>query len=343
MKLLNILGYAVLVGVLLAIVAWMHVVKVEVGQTGVLTEEWGKGLIQKDFPPGYHLDLGPLHSWVKFDTTVQTLSMTKHDAEGALQIKSADGANVTMDVTVKYQIKPGECWILRKELGIGDSYKIKVRNEAIDALRPVFGAMITEDFYNPNLREAKAKEAARVLSQRLSGLHVNLVQILVRDLSFEKAYEDQIKGKALAQQDVEVNRAQREAAKFAGDTKKIEAETEAKVLVIKSQLEKDKRSLTADNEKAIESLTADGAKYVTEQKADADLYAAQKQALADLLIKNAEAKGQELRQKALQGSGASNLIALEAARNLKFDRIVLSTLDNNILDIVDLARKLGAK
>ncbi|MDP7345369.1 MAG: hypothetical protein QF767_18880, partial [Alphaproteobacteria bacterium] len=65
-------------------------------------------------------------------------------------------------------------------------------------------------------------------------------------------------------------------------------------------------------------------------------------ASANLLTKNAEAEAQRLRQTALQGSGAKNLVALEAAKNLNLTKIIISTLDNNVLDLPSLAKKLGS-
>ena len=343
MKMLNGLALLVLLLVIALAALRMSAVKVRPGQVGILTEEWGSGLVQEDYGPGFHLDLGPLHSWAIFDTTVQSLSMVaaSREGEGALQVKSADGATVTMDITIKFRIKPGECWALRKELGVGNSYKTKVRNESLDALRDVFGAMTTEDFYIPEKREERAKQTKTALAERLDRLHVELIQILVRDVSFEESYEQRIKEGAVATQQAEVNMALRNAAFFKGETDKVIAETKAKVTVINQNLEKSRRELTSEMEVLIAKIEADSERYVIETKSDADLFAAEKIATAELLVKNAEADAQKMRQTALRGSGASNLIALEAAGNLQLTRFTVSTLDTDVLDLKALAKKLG--
>ncbi|MCA8968635.1 MAG: hypothetical protein KDC95_02585 [Planctomycetes bacterium] len=342
MKMLNGLSLVVLLVVAILLGLRSCTLKVRPGEVGVLTEEWGQGLVEEDYGPGFHLDLGPLHSWAVFDTTVQSLSMVAKSPEGALQVKSADGATVTMDITIKFHIKQGECWSLRKELGTGDSYKTKVRNESLDALRDVFGGMTTEDFYIPEKREEKAALTKTALSKRLDVLHVHLVDILVRDVSFEESYEQRIKEGAVATQQAEVNAALRNAAFYRGETQKVEAESTAKVTVINQGLEKTRRELTSDNEVKIAKIQADSERYVIEQRADADLFAAEKEATALLLVKNAEAQAKELLQTSLQGSGAKNLIALEAARNLQLTTFTLSTLDTDLLDIGKLAEKLGS-
>ncbi len=342
MKAIQFVAAGVILLALVAIGARSLVVRVPIGQIGVKTEEWGEGLVQKDFEPGFHMDLGPLHSWELFDSTVQTLSMIAAAPAGPLKVKSADGQTVNLDVTIKYRVKPGECWLLRKELGVGDSYKTKVRNEAIDAMRPIFGTMRTDDFYNPETRETKSLEAEKFLTTRLNKLHVQLVAILVRDVTFSPSYEKQIKAKALKGQEREVNDAQRDAAEFRGETQKIVAESAAKVTVIDQTLEKTRRELTAENALTIAKINADAQRYVVETRADADLFKAQKLAEAARLLKNAEAEAQRLRREVLQGPGAKNLVALEAARNLDLTKIVISTLDNNLLDLSSFASKLGS-
>ncbi len=361
MKAFNALCWLFLVLLAFGVVARMNVVKVEIGHTGVLTKEWGEGLVQKDYGPGYHWDMGPLHNWDTFDTTVQTLSFNRHNSrqssrgrrgrssrstpqrsEGPLMVKSADGSTVTLDVTIKYQIRKGECWLLRKEMGTGDSYKVKVRNEAIDALRPVFGKMKNEEFYVVGEREKRAEEAEVILRERLKRLHVDTISILIRDLSFDKDYEEKIRKKTESQQKSELNKSETLVKQFAGETDTVKAETEARVTVINQELERQRRELTAENEVAIAKIRADAERFALEQRSDADLYVAEKEADGALLVKNAEAEGQFLRQQSLSGPGAGNLIALEAAQNLNLTKLQISTLATNFIDLGKLAELLGA-
>ena len=345
MKGLRIAAVGVVLMILALVMAYQLVIKIEIGHVGVKTNEWGseQGLVEKDFMPGYHWDLGPMHRWAVFDSTVQTLNMTG-ELRDALVVKSSDGANVTLDVTVKYRIEPGNVWQLRRDQGENEaSYKTKVRNLAINSLRPILGNMKAEHFYNPILRKKMATDSEERLRISLRSIYVELVVILFRDVSFDESYERRIKEKELAKQEAEVNRSKKLAAEKAGITNKIMAETEAKLAVIEETREKTMRELTAENEKTIAAIEVDADRYVTETMADADLYAAQKLADADLLIRNADAKGEHLRKTALQGPGATNLIAIEAAENLTFGTLVISTLENNILDLKSIAEKLGAK
>ena len=130
---------------------------------------------------------------------------------------------------------------------------------------------------------------------------------------------------------------------MAGDTNKIVAETEAKVRVIEETMAKDIQEMSAENEKNVTRIEAEAHQYSIEKRADADLYKAEKLAAADLLLRNAEAEAQQLRQMALTGPGAANLVALETAQSLNFGQLTISTLANNVLDLRALAEKLGAK
>ncbi|PIE22436.1 MAG: hypothetical protein CSA62_12540 [Planctomycetota bacterium] len=352
MKIINHLSWGILALIVLALLARMMVVKVEIGTTGVLTKEWGGGLVQQDFGPGFHWDFGPLHTWALFDTTVQSLHFnsnnskgrSRHDnGEGPLQVKSAEGSTVTLDVTVKFRVEPGKTWQLRRDMGVGDSYKVKVRNEAIDALRPVFGRMDNEEFYEVQSRELRTLEAEKILTERLKKLHVSLIAILIRDVSFDEAYEKRIRDKTELQQQELLNKSETDLRKFEGETNEVKAQTTAMVNVINQNLERQRRELTADNFKTIAKIRADAERYALEQQADANLYATEKKAKGQLLIENAKAEGQRMRQSALQGSGASNLIALEAARNLHIGTLEVSTLQTNFLNLMELAKRLGAQ
>ena len=350
MRTVNLASLLVIAVIGVLIVLRMLTIKIEPGQTGVVNAEWTGGLIEQDFGPGYHWDVGPFHTWSVFDTRVQTLHMTRDTDRGGvgdqyppLLVNSSDGATVTVDVTLKYEIEPKAVWKVRKQFGSGDAYKAKVHNEAIDILRSTLGVLTTEDFYNPVKRRETAVKMEENLAVRLKLLDVRLIAILIRDLVFEKAFEEQIKKKTLAQQDVELNKALTQAADFRGRTAKIQAETDAKVAVINQEKEKTLTTMRAENEKKVAQIRADVRTHVTQLRAEAEFYAAQKEADGTRLMKESEAKGQELRRQAVGAAGGNVLVALELARNLKLGSMAVSTQQVNPLDVDSVMRMLGVK
>ena len=326
-------------------------VDIPVGSAGVRTQLYGfigeKGVEKEDFGPGWHLDLGPVHYWEFFDTTVQMLEMTREPDQGTrqgrddVQVQSADGYAVSVDVTVKYRIKTGMAHRLYQDTGSGTKYQTIVRNEAQQSCMRLFGQMSTEDFYNSEVRRTTADEVRKGLEASLEDNFVEVIDVLIRDVQFDPAYEEKIRSKKLADQEVEVNKSMAKAEEKRGLRQVIEAETERKVLVIEEEKKAELITMEAETDLKIAKITAEAEKYATEKKADADLVQAENRAKGELLVKTAEAEGEKLRNQAMIGVGGSTIVALEAAKNLSFSDVTISTVDVDILDIDKMATRLG--
>ncbi len=352
MKLIDKLSIGVLALVFIAIALRFVLVKVGPGQTGVVNREWTGGFDKQDYAPGYHMSVGPFHTWTIFDTTVQTLHMiSKDDGTGnrlpPLVVKSVDGANVTLDVSVKYKIEKGKAWQILESQGpsqtLSAGYKRRVKDRVTNVLYKKLGTLPTEDFYRPEKREEVEKLMQDSLRTALVELHVELVDILLRDITFEESFEESIKKKALAGQNKELNKAQTIAAEFEGKTKRVESETEAKVVVINQEREKDLTTMKAENDRKVEGIRADYKKKVAETMSDADLYAAVKQADGTRLLKEAEAAGQTMRRQALAIKGAEIYAGLELLKGLNLGDMKISTQAVNPLDVEAMIERFGSK
>lgn len=326
-------------------------IHIPVGKVGVRIQQYSlfgdKGLVRKDFGPGWHRDLGPIDNWELYDSTVQTLEMTKDPATGTragrddVKVQSADGYAISVDVTVKYRIMDGKAHRLYQELGKGSRYKTIVRNEAESACMGLFGTMKTEDFYDPTVRRDKAQGVEEVLLSELQPKSVEVIDVLIRNVEFDPEYENKIRRKKLADQEVEVNKSEARAEEMRGKTQVIEAETKKLVDIVVKEKEAELVKMQAETDLEITKIKAQYEKYATEKQADADVYAAQKNADALRRVRTAEAEGERLRNEALQGAGGDVIVALEAARNLNLSDVTISTLENDLLDIDGMATKLG--
>ena len=165
--------------------------------------------------------------------------------------------------------------------------------------------------------------------------------MLMRDVQFDPEYESKIRRKKLADQEVEVNKSMAKAAHKRGLTQVVETETTKLVKIITQEKVAELIRMKARNDRAIVKITADYERYATRKKADADLEAAKMDAKGDLLLKQAEAEGERLRNDAMRGVGGSIIVALEAARNLNFADVTISTLNIDLLDLDAMATKLG--
>jgi len=324
---------------------------VPVGTVGVRTQEYSilgkKGVIQKDFGPGWHRAIWPVDSWQYFDSTVQTLEMTRDPRRGTrkgrddVQVQSADGYAVSVDVTIKYRIQPGKAHKLYVDTGSGERYKAIVRNEAEKTCISLFGGMKTEDFYNPHVRRKVSESALIALQNSLDDNYVEVIDLLIRDVQFDPEYERKIQTKKLADQEVEVNKSLQRARKMQGKTDVIGAETKRLIKIIREEKKAELVTMQAETGVKIADIRANAGKYATEKRADANLYASKKVAEGHLLVKQSEAEGERLRNQAMKGVGGSIIVALEAAKNLNLGNVIISTVDNDLLDIDNMATKLG--
>lgn len=342
----------VLVLALLVLGARAMLIKIEPGSVGTVNREWTSGFADEDFGPGYHWNIGPFHTWTVFDTTVQTLHMIADrtpNQEGTrpLEVKSKDGATVTMELSIKYQIAKGAAWQVMKDLGpsqaIDVGYKRLALTRSIRVLQESLGSMDTEDFYSPSGRASVQRRMEEALGMQFEELHLDLIGLLIRDIQFDATFEDGIKDKALAQERQNLNIAETLAADFLGRTAKVRRQTEANVVIIDEERDKQLATMTAENDRRVAAIRADFEKRVIEIRSDADLYAAKKAAEGILLIKKAEAEGQALRRQAVASAGGEVLVALEMATNLNLDTMVISTQQMNPLDINEILRSLGIK
>ena len=376
MKTINFVSAAV-IGAILGLYICFHfiMVRIEVGDVGVRTKQYAvfgnKGVEPRDFDPGWHRNLPLLDTWNIFDATVQTTEFTtaairKQNVQllnifrrrgnlstgyaknvpstgpEQIELKSKDGYTVKLDVTVKYRIAPGKVHELYQKFNTELRYKGIVRDQVQNTMRNIFGTMITEDFYDPGVRRFKTEETSAALSKDLADNNVELIDILIRDIAFDPTYERKILDKKLADQDVELNKSLAIAEEKKGLTNKINAETEAKVRVIEEEKKGQLLRMKAETDRQVAQIAADARLKVARLAADADLYAAQKTAKGSLMEREAEAEGERLKAMALGGSGGANLVALEAVRQIKLDRAVVSTLDVDFLDIDSMIEKLGA-
>lgn len=325
------------------------VIKVGVDQIGVRTIVWGvkRGLVQKDYGPGWHRAITSVDQWDLYDSTVQTLELTKqpsrlgHDERPEAAIRTADDYDVSADIIVKYQIKKEQVWKLRQDIGVGERYKIIVENEIRDIARSVLGKMVERDLYNPNEKRKRAEEFKVQLIERLVPRHVDIIDVLILEMRFDPQLERKIKNIKLAELDNVLNISKALAAEQRGITQTIDADTEAIAQKITGDKERSITVLDAETTKKTIELLAEADKYLVQKKAEGDLYKQQRKAEGNLLIKQSQAEGERLRREAISGIGGDIIVAMEAARNMNLADLNISSLDINLLDVDDMATRLG--
>ncbi len=326
------------------------IIRVDIDQIGVKTSVWGvkRGVVQKDFNPGWHRYIRRIETWDLYDATVQTMNFTREarTPDGKIEsrelpIRTVDDYNVTVDIIIKFQIQRGKAHKIRQEIGPGDRYKGFIASDIREVSRNVLGKMTEKDLYNPDQKRRRAAEAKQLLSIAFESRHINIIDFLILDMRFDPQLERKIKNVKLAELDQVLNISKERAVNQRGITQTIDATTEA--LAEKIQSDKDGQivALNAEMITKVTEILADANKFLIGKKAEGDLYKEERRAAGELLIARAKAEGERLRRKAMTGTGGDLIVALEAARNINLADVVVSTQVVDLLDIDKMINKLG--
>ena len=330
----------VVVVFLLALLAG-SMVRINAYEVGVRTDNFGmggRGVVAHDFGPGWHLRIPFMQKWNTFPAHIRRVEMTKDSRQrsalgtDALVVQSSDGDRVILDFNVFYRVKPGSAHRLLQDSGPGDGHVGVLKTIVSDRLRAVLGNLRTEQFYDADARQKMTLKALEAMREPLASRFLEVLDVQIQDVEFEPKYEQKIKEKKLADQRVELNKAQARAATERAKVAAIEIETTKEVKLIETRAEADAAKIKAEAEK-----------YAAEKRSGADLYAEELRAKGNLAVARSEAKVKHAKSSALSGSGGANLAALEAVRNLKLDTISFPTGGRDWFDVHEMAIRLGAR
>ncbi len=212
--------------------------------------------------------------------------------EYTLELKTNDGQNVNVDLTVIYALAPNGVPQLHQQIGTHYEDQVllpQIRSEA----RLAIGKCSAEQIYQGTVRDEiqttiKDKLAASLAKYPAIRVH----DTLIRHFGFSQQFERAIEDKQLAAQQVEINKnralAQQEEAK----------RQEAEALGMKL--------------KAIQD--AEGRAQSVKIEADAARYRLEQEAAGNLAIYQAEAEGKRLLSEAM--GGGQNVVALKFAEQI---------------------------
>ena len=265
---------------------------------------------------GTNIYNGLLNSFHLLDMTVQRLEMVADPKRGErserddLRVKTVDGSDVYLDLTINYQIRRDKVEQIVETSGLGDAYKYKwVRDYSRSVCRAVFGEMTTEEFYDASVRNQKAQLAMDELNSLLKDdFGIEISSVIAEKFSFHKEYEERIRSKKLADQEVEEQISKANAARQNQIFREVEATKKKEVVLAgyTGEMEKLIVEATANAEKDIRNAEA----YVIDTKlgADATYYQREKNAQAILVTAQAEGKALTALAGAYQGIGGVNLV-----------------------------------
>ena len=264
---------------------------------------------------GTNIYNGLLNSFHLLDMTVQRLEMVSQSERGErsgrddLRIKTVDGSDVFLDLTINYQLRRDRVKEIVTTSGLGDAYKYKwVRDYSRSVCRSVFGEMTTEEFYDASVRNLKAQKAMEELNLLLKPYGIEVSSVIAEKFSFHKEYEERIRAKKLADQEVEEQISKANAARQNQLFRIVEATKKKEVVLASYAGEMEKLIVEAKAKAECDVRQAEAYVIDTQLGADATYYQREKNARALLAKAKAEGEALTAMAEAYAGVGGMNLV-----------------------------------
>ena len=215
------------------------------------------GVLKKSYPTGWHIVL-PWYKIEKMDKTVQVYTCAKSTTEGkqataqssTIWAPTVDGIKMGFDISASWCIDPELAWWIYdnvSEQDGGGSGRFFWLEENVIKAKLKSALALTVSKYNPievysNQRQNIQDEVFEKMKNDIAQYHLSLIQIDIREVYYNEAYENAINAKKLEEQRVltliEITKQKREQEIQAAIDKNIaiqQAEGEAEALRIKGQ------------------------------------------------------------------------------------------------------------
>jgi regulator of protease activity HflC (stomatin/prohibitin superfamily) len=200
-------------------------VQIDAGQVGV-KKLFGK--VQPDvLESGLHF-INPLYTVEKLDVKTQNYTMSGIHDEGqrsgddAIRVLTADGLEVTIDLTVLYRLVPSDAPKMVKETGVDYEYKIvrpiartRIRDNAVYYEAVALYSTKRDEFQNRIFNGIEADFKKRGLL---------LENLLVRNITLPEAVKGTIEQKIQAEQEAQKMQFVLQKEKQEADRKRVEAQ-----------------------------------------------------------------------------------------------------------------------
>lgn len=214
----GIIGIVILIIISLIFIS-KSTVTIGSGERGVLYRTFGGGVVT-DKPPldeGFHFVL----PWNKvFVYEVRQQELFEH-----MKVLSSNGLDINLDASVWYKPRESELGLLHKN--IGRDYLDRVIKPAIrSATRSVVGRYTPEQIYSSK-RDIIQQEIDIETKKILDNKHIELISVLVRDVTLPKTIKEAIERKLKQEQESLEYEFRLQKAKKEAEKQRIEAQGKA--------------------------------------------------------------------------------------------------------------------
>jgi len=270
---------------------------------------------------GYHFFLPYLANFYVLDKTIQKLSLTWDQGPGMqsreVKLKTADGNNVSLDISINYKLIPSMAVEVLRGSGLGTRFADTwVEPYARHCCFAAFGRLKTEDLYDATKRNEMAQETMKQMNANLMPHGIEIIAVIPGEFHFYHEYEQVIQEKKLADQQVEEQQAQARAATEDQERQLIEARKKAEARLATTEGEATNRYIQAVAEIEKTKRDAEGQSRFTMIAADSAFYSTTKQAEGRKATLLADAEGMAQMRKAMSGDGGVGMVGLEYAKRI---------------------------
>ncbi|MFC5045722.1 prohibitin family protein [Aquimarina hainanensis] len=189
------------------------------GEAGVLYKTFGGGVVTDEAPlgEGFHL-VAPWNKVIVYEVRQQ-------EVFEKMQVLSSNGLEIKLDASAWFQPKYDKLGLLHQQKG--EDYVSRVLLPTIrSAARSVVGRYTPEQLYSSK-RDAIQKEIFEETKKIVENQHVQLNEILVRDVTLPATIKDAIERKLKQEQEALEYEFRLEKARKEAERQKIDAEGKA--------------------------------------------------------------------------------------------------------------------
>lgn len=311
--------------------------KVPIDRVGVVINQLAiaGGVEPRDYKPGYVFVAPVVHKLELLDPTYQSLTL------GKKELRLKDGFKTVVDLTLVYRIRPGEANMALQRLGEGANFKTRLFTISDKYIWEVMTELATEDFYNSDKRHDQAKIACDLMNVEFENEHLEVADVLIRDITYDEGFENLLKQKQRLDQEKLLFDSQRKLADEKKITELIERETRNMTIRIEQEKQKAIVELIAGTDAAIAKMEADARRDAETLVAQAQSTARKKIAEGDLAKVKARAEGEKAINAAYQEPGGDLYIARQIVQNLSFGEIEINTNQTNPFDVGQMLKMIG--
>ena len=297
------------------------VAHIKENEVGVLADNLRGKLIPKP-RVGYHFFIPYLANFYELDRSIQKLNLAWDQGPGKpsgqdIKLKTSDGNNVSLDVTVNYKIIPEKAVEILQKCGTGLRFAdILVEPSARHACLAMFGRLSTEELYDAAKRDEMAQATLKLMNEQLMPHGLEVITVIPGEFRFYREYEQVIHEKKQADQEVEEQQAQARATVEEQERQLIETHKKAETRLATTQGDCENKLIQAQAEANKTKRDAEGRSRAMRVIADSQLYTATQQALGRRATLMAEADGMEQLRKSMSGDGGVAMVGLEYTKQL---------------------------